>query len=127
MLRFAGEARELIDFLIGAQIFRSDEQSDFAAGKFRDQAVDERNRQVRRVIHGKENFVVGIVLAAKARVIFVSGEIYAAHWLEQAHARSVVSRQALALAAEKTPGGKGGRDVIREWRGRQKKHRIAPS
>ncbi len=120
MPRFVGKARKLVYFAIGAQIFCADQQANLPAGKLGDQPMNQRNGRVLDIIHGKQDFVVRIILPAEARIIFVAGEIYAAHGFQQAYWRRVASQLALALVAEEAPSCKSGRDVIRQWRGGQK-------
>ena len=89
--RFAGKARELVDLSIRSQVFRPNKQTNPALRKLGDQSLNQGNCKVRPIIHRKMNFVIGIVLAAETRIVFVAREIHASYWFQKAHRRSVIS------------------------------------
>ena len=96
-----------------------------ALGEFFLQLFNQRDDRIFCVVHGEQDFVIGIVLAAEAGVVFVGAEIDAADWFEQTDRRSEVSKFSFALAQEKAKRGDGRCYVVREGSRCDKQQNVA--
>src|ERR1700686_5675910 len=85
MLGLTGQSGKVVDFLIGAEIFGTNQQDDASLRIVRDQASDNRNCRVALLVDGEKNFVIGVILSAETRVVFVGREVNAVHGLQDTY------------------------------------------
>src|SRR5262249_9229964 len=85
---FASQMNQLVDFLIGTQLGRANEDADFVLGKLGDEALDQAKSFVMLIVQSKEDFVIGVILTAETREILVRGEIGSPDRFEDADGRS---------------------------------------
>src|SRR5215471_517627 len=119
MPRFPRKHCQSIDLAIRAKLFRGRKQTNPSCRKFRHDFPNPRQSWVTVTVHGKQDFVVRVVLLAEAYKIFQRPKVYTAHRLKKADGRTVV-RQGLHLRlslAEETEGGNRCKNVVNQ-RGR---------
>src|SRR5579863_1370769 len=87
VLRFALHQTQLGNLVVQRVVTCAVEQSNFTIGKVPHQFADHRDGRISLVGDAKDQFVLGIVLAAKTGEAFVSVGIEAAHGLEIADGR----------------------------------------
>ena len=121
VLRFVDKAREFGHFVVGGDAAGAVEHANLALGKVVDELLDDRQYGIVGIAHAKEDFVVGIILAAEAGEIFVGVGIEAANRLEIADRRREIRvRLAGRALAKVIPGAVQGKQVIDERNGRDR-------
>src|SRR6185437_3941530 len=122
VLSLAHHAAELVHFVTGAQLFRTNQQADFATRKIANQFFNYGHGGIRIFRDAKDNFKFRVLLNAEARIVFIRFAIQPTHWFQDADGRSKIFGNRGA-ATEKTPGRGDGQQVVTKGAQREGKYR----
>ncbi len=128
MLRLAYQAGKFAYLVIGSVAVGAKKHANPPVRKIPGQFLEHGNDRGILLSQAKNQFVIGIVLAAEAGEILVSLRIEAANRLEVADGRGETARPATGRgewAAEEPPGTVKDEQIIDEGEGSYRKHRIA--
>jgi hypothetical protein len=126
--RLAHQAAKIGNLGVRAEPLRDHDQANGPPGKIRDQFLHDRDNGIFSIVHGKQNFKFRIVLAAKARKIFVGAGIEATDWLQYTDGRSLIfcGRRLTCSAmrhAKESPRGVNSNEVVKQRAERQSQNR----
>lgn len=123
--RFLRKADEAGDFVVNGVAARAVENADLAIGEFDGQFFQERERGI-IFVDAKQNFVIGIILAAEAGVIFVGVGVEALDGFQATDGRSEIGAFADGLRGlrGKMGGAENREKVIDEGDGGKKQENV---
>src|SRR5260370_26148722 len=123
---FAQQGEELGKFFVDGVAARAIEEANLALREIAHQLLKNGDRSVVFVADAKNQFVVGIVLAAVAGEIFVGFGVEAANRLQIADRRSKIKILPWTVTglAKETPGAIKNEQIVDERRGSQGKKKV---
>ncbi len=87
VLRFAHQAAQLCNFVVGCRVSRSKQDSNALFGKIADNLFNDGEDGIVGLVDAEKNLIFGIILAAQTGKILVVFRIHSADWFQDANRR----------------------------------------